>query len=143
MAGLLLYYITDRVQFAGDESARRERWLECIAAAAHAGLDYIQLRERDPSARELEELARAAAERVRAAGTPTKLLINSRIDIAVAVSADGVHLRADDISARQARDVFLRAGVTKAIIGVSCHSAEEVLRARADGADFVVFGPVF
>ena len=75
---------------------------------------------------------------VRANSKTTKLLINSRTDVAVAVGADGVHLRSDDVSVADARRVNL-----KLLVAVSCHSAEDVNRAKNGGADFVVFAPVF
>ena len=142
---MILYYITDRAQFAGAEPKRRAQLLEKIEDAARAGVDYIQLRERDLTARELEHLARAAMERV-AKSPKTKLLINSRIDVAIAVGADGVHLRADDINAGDARAVFGMAtgyGGRNPVIAVSCHSASEVALAESFGADFAVLGPVF
>lgn len=143
---MLLYYITDRHQFPGDEAAKRQRLLEAISAAARAEVDYIQLREKDLTTRELEALsgeAVAAVAKVREGGSKTKLLINSRTDVAIAIGAEGVHLRADDISAGDARAVFAKCGVAKPVIGVSCHTEEEVALAESQGADFAVFGPVF
>jgi thiamine-phosphate pyrophosphorylase len=110
----LLYYITDRSQFPGDESARRRALLAKVAEAARTRVDYIQLRERDLSARELEMLARDALSAVRNStplGTEnrelrTRLLINSRTDVALAVGADGVHLRADDVAPDEVRRVL-------------------------------------
>ena len=142
-SGLLLYYITDRTQFAGDESTKRSRLLSKITEAARCGVDYVQLREKDLSSREFELLAREALDAVRTNSTKTKLLINSRSDVALAGGADGVHLRSDDISVRDARSIAARAGKQEWIVGVSCHSQEEVTKAQADGADFVVFAPVF
>lgn len=142
---VILYYITDRKQLAGDETQRRTRLLEKIEEAARAGVDHIQLRERDLSGRELEELARAAMVRVR--NFPkTKLLINSRVDIAIAVGAHGVHLRADDMNAGDAHAVFDMSPGYKGrtpVIAVSCHSAEEVAMAESQGADFAVLAPIF
>src|SRR5205807_9754974 len=100
----LLYYITDRTAFPGDELSRRHRLLEKIAEAARAGVDYIQLREKDLAARDLEALAREAVSIIRGAGIlstghrplATALLINSRTDVALAARADGVQLRSDD-----------------------------------------------
>lgn len=138
---MLLYYITDRSQFPGDEPTRRAQLLERISAAARAGVDYIQPREKDLAARDLESLARAAMQRL--AGTPTRLLINSRSDVAIAAGAHGVHLRADDISPAGARRIFAVAGIAQPVIAVSCHTADEVRRAHVEGADLVVFGPVF
>jgi len=149
---LLFYYITDRTQFPGNESSRCERLLDKIAEASRAGIDYIQLREKDLPARELESLAREAVQRVKESdmkssvkpgGQRARLLINSRSDIALAVGADGVHLRASDITAADARNLFAQAGVERPLIGVSCHSPQAVRLAESQGADFVVFGPVF
>jgi thiamine-phosphate pyrophosphorylase len=141
---LLLYYITGRMQLGDDESSRRQKLLEKIEAAAHTGVDCIQLRERDLTARELERLAILAVEAVRSARFKTKLLINSRVDVALAAGVDGVHLRADDMAASEARAIWAKsAGRADCVIAVSCHSLEDVLRAEAHGADFVVLGPVF
>jgi len=139
---LLLYYITDRMQLAADEANRRKCLLKKIAEAARAGVDYIQLRERDLAVRELALLTAEATARLR--GTRTKLVINSRIDVALAAGADGVHLRSNDLSASEARAIWAKStGRTDCLIGVSCHSINDVLRAEGHGADFVVFGPVF
>jgi len=150
---LLLYYITDRKQFPGPEPHRRERLLAKIAEAARAGLDYIQLREKDLPVRELESLAREAVRIVRETRNvkrETRLLINSRSDVALATGADGVHLPSDDIPASDARAVWssvlsrnVKRETRNVIIAVSCHSADEVRLAHAEGADFAVFGPVF
>src|SRR5216684_1694908 len=104
----LLYYITDRSSFPGDEHARRLRLLDKIAEAASHGIDYIQLREKDLSARELESLAREAMRiifklRTENRKLTTVLLINSRTDVALATAASGVHLRAHDISPQEVR----------------------------------------
>src|SRR5258706_8217382 len=140
--GLLLYYITDRNQFSGAESARQAGLLACIGEAAAAGVDFIQLREKDLSARALLDLALRARDAVPRA-SQTKLLINSRVDVAIASGADGVHLRSSDISASDARVIFHKCGITDPTIGVSCHSLEDVRLAESHGADFAVFGPVF
>ncbi|HXE91612.1 MAG TPA: thiamine phosphate synthase [Terriglobales bacterium] len=140
---MLLCYVTDRAQLAAGETARRELLLANIREAARAGVDYVQLRERDLPARELEGLAREAVRVVRESSTQTRILINSRCDVALAVAADGVHLRSDDIPIDEARAIFAQAVRTHFVVGVSCHSPAEVTSAAALGADFVVFGPVF
>jgi len=121
--------------------------LDRISAAANAGIDAIQLREKDLSARELVELGTRTMEivrRLRTSGaTATRLLINSRVDAAIACAADGVHLRSDDLAAADARVILAQAGVSTAIIGVSCHTVQEVSLAEGHGADFAVYGPVF
>jgi thiamine-phosphate pyrophosphorylase len=170
MARPLLYYITDRTQFPGDELARRLALINKIAEAARSGVDYIQLREKDLSARELEEVGQEAVRVLRGTNTssagqnltPTRLLINSRTDIALTVGADGVHLRSDDVSPTQARvvaDTVLaqnsklasrdslarspRPATRDFLVAVSCHSEEEVISLGSQNADFVVFAPVF
>ncbi len=140
---MLLYYISDRTQLAAGEAERRARLLARIAEAARCGVDYIQLRERDLSTRELESLARAVLRAVRDHSSHTRLLINSRTDVALAVGADGVHLRSDDISATDARALLARAGHPQALVAVSCHTLTDVVRAESGGANFGVFGPVF
>src|SRR5438445_6772943 len=136
-----LYYITDRRQFPGDRHEQEQRLLKKIAECAAAGVDMIQLREKDLSARAMEDLALKAMAAV--VGSRTRLLINARTDVALACGAHGVHLPANDLAASNVRAVFARAGVSAAVIGVSTHSAAEVANAEAHGADFAVFGPVF
>jgi len=142
---LLLYYVTDRTQFPGDETARRRRLLEKIAEASRAGLDYIQLRERDLSAQDLETLAHAALHTIRENQGKhcTRFLINSRTDIAIACHADGVHLRSNDVTASDVRSVWRHAMKGPAIISISCHTAGEVAQTKAAGADLALFAAVF
>jgi thiamine-phosphate pyrophosphorylase len=147
---MVTYYITDRRQFPGSEAQRRARLLAKIAEAARCGVDFVQLREKDLPVRELEQLAREAARIVRRETvdqnleTRPRLLINSRIDVALAAGADGVHLTSIDISAGDARAIWARAGApTAPIVAVSCHTVAEVALAEAHGADFAVFAPVF
>jgi len=150
--GSLLCYITNRRQFPGNDSAQRQRLLEKIAEAAQAGVDYVQLREKDLSARDLENLARSAV-RILLTEMPgntdppprTRLLINSRTDVALTTGTDGVHLRADDIVPSEVHRAWMRADANRArpIVAVSCHSLAEVEKAECQGADFALFGPVF
>jgi thiamine-phosphate pyrophosphorylase len=147
MSRPILYYITDRAAFPGTESERRLRLLLKIAEATRAGIDFIQLREKDLSTRHLELLARDALQIVRdnaRSGNPTRLLINSRTDVALAVDAHGVHLRSDDVTVSEARNIWRHAGRTAQItLTVSCHSSDEVERAAYERANFAVFAPVF
>ncbi len=153
----ILYYITDRRAFPGDERSRRLRLLEKIAEAAATGIDYIQLREKDLSTRDLESLAReaiVALSHARKLPTdhwpPTTLLINSRTDVALAVEANGVHLPANDLSPQEVRQIWkygagapARVSPGKPVISVSCHSPEEVSQAAANQATLALFAPVF
>ncbi|HKN16346.1 MAG TPA: thiamine phosphate synthase [Candidatus Sulfotelmatobacter sp.] len=152
----LLYYITDRTAFPGDERARRFRLLGKITEAAGAGVNYIQLREKDLSIRELESLAREAVQiilqlRTKNRELRTDLLINSRTDVALATGAAGVHLPANDVSAEEVRKIWKCGTGTLAReilpenprISISCHSPEEVTQAAAIGANLALFAPVF
>jgi thiamine-phosphate pyrophosphorylase len=145
---LLLYYITDRSQFAGDEATRRSRLLVTVAQAARCGVDYIQLREKDLVPHELETLARIMVQCLRTENQKLKtaLLVNSRSDVALASGAQGVHLRSNDISPSEVKRIWAKSGgalTSPPTVGVSCHTPAEVARAAKEGADFAVFGAVF
>jgi thiamine-phosphate pyrophosphorylase len=122
---MIRYYVTDRRQ--GDV-------LACVARAVRDGVDMIQVREKDLSARELYELV----SRIRdiAAGTKTRILVNDRLDVALAADIDGVHLPGDGLPPARVR-AFVK------LLGVSTHAVSEAVDAEKANADFVVFGPVF
>lgn len=140
---LLLYYITDRTQFPGTEDLRRERLLTRVSEAALAGVDYVQLREKDLSGRASESLADEAAQLISHSRSGTRLLINSRTDIALAAKAHGVHLTSNDISPLDVKKIWREARSSDPIIAASCHTEADVIAAKSASADFVVFGPVF
>lgn len=140
---MLLYYITDRRSFPGGEAVQRTAVLRKIAEAAGAGVDYIQLREKDLSARELERLTRDALQAVSDNSTKTQLLINARTDIALACGVDGVHLPGGELPASEVRALWSKAGGRDPLIGVSAHSSADVRYAEAHGANFAVLAPVF
>jgi thiamine-phosphate pyrophosphorylase len=150
----ILYYITDSSSFAGDQSSRSKLLLDKIGEAVRSGIDFIQLREKGMPIPELEALTFTAVQilrdRVPSAGqVKTRLLINSRTDVAIACATDGVHLRSDDVSIKDAREIwgrrqsFTRDPEVDPVISVSCHSVDEVKRAARDGATYSLFGPVF
>ncbi len=122
------YYITNRKAIGGFRPL-----LEVIRDQMHLGVDYIQIREKDISARELFEFTLAVLE-VRAneirAPLPTKILLSTRADIAVATGADGVHLPSD--APRQT--------LPGLVVARSCHTLQEV---ETSTANFVTFGPIF
>ncbi len=123
--------------------SQRRSLLGRIAEAAAAGVDYIQLREKDLSTRKLQRLAKDATAEVRANSSTTRLLINGRADVALACGADGVHLPGDFLPASEVRALWMCASDRAPIIGVSAHSSEDVLAAEAQGADFAVLAPIF
>ena len=129
--GFSLYLVTDRTHTAG------RPLLDVVDAALQGGVDAVQLREKDLPGAALFALACRLRELTRRYGA--RLLINDRIDIALAVGADGVHLPVDSFAPADARRL-LGAG---ALVGASTHSVEQARNAAAGGADFIVFGPVF
>ena len=126
-----LYIVTDRHEAAGRDLE------EIMAAAAQGGAGAIQLREKDLSARDLYALGVRLQAALSPYGVP--LLINDRLDVALALDAAGVHLAGHSLPTAVARRVL---GAGK-LLGVSTHSVEEARCAAEDGADFIVFGPVF
>lgn len=140
---MLLYYITDRKGFTGSDAQQRGALLQRIAEAARAGVDYIQLREKDLSSRDLECLARDAARAVRENSSTTKLLINTRADVALACGADGVHLPAGELPVSEVRALWRKCSDREPLIGVSAHSVAEVREAETNGANFAVLAPIF
>jgi thiamine-phosphate pyrophosphorylase len=127
-----LYLITDRKLFS-DHTA----FLKGVEQALKAGVRAIQLREKDISVRELLRLAYLLKELT--AKYNAKLFINDRTDIALAVGAEGVHVGGAGLPASAVR----KAGGAGILIGVSTHGYDEAVKAEADGADFITFGPVF
>jgi thiamine-phosphate pyrophosphorylase len=120
------------VSDAGERRGRPlEDWLRRLVAA---GVDGVQVREKALADRELYELLRAARR-----AWPGWLIVNGRLDVALAAGADGVHLPADGVPVAALRRRF----GDRVVIGRSTHRPEEVTEAREAGADYVTFGPVF
>ncbi len=126
-----LYLVTDRRQAAGGDL------LGAVARALAGGVQAVQLREKDLGARELLELARRLRELTSRHGA--RLLINDRVDVALASGADGVHLGVASLPPEEARRILGRGR----LIGCSTHGTEQLAAAAAGGADYATFGPVF
>ena len=127
--------ITDGNYLVGDA----ERW-------AYEGVDFVQIREKTLDAGELADLGRSILRDIAEAGsTPTKLLINGRADVAVAIGAAGVHLTAhkDELTPQQVRSLFVHARLPSPVVSVSCHTPADIASARHHAADLILFGPVF
>ena len=126
--------LSDRGRLPGGDLAP---WLARLAAGLAApGLAAVQIREKDLPDLALYALAKSARAALPAA---IRLLVNGRLDVALAAGADGAHLPADAPPLAALRRRF-GAGV---LLGVSTHRVGEVARARQDGADYAVFGPVY
>jgi len=133
-----LCLVTDRRSLVPRDAPDRNA-CHCLVAqaryAAEAGVDLIQVRERDLEAAALASLVKAVLEAVR--GTTTRVVVNDRADVAVACGAHGVHLRGDSISVAAAR----RLSPPRFLIGRSVHGVDETCAAR--GADYLIAGTVF
>ncbi len=140
----LLYLITNRQTFLPKADSNQTcilLQLEAIRQAAAAGCQLIQIREKDLSAQALAEFTRQAIAAAHPFGA--KVLVNDRLDVAIAAGADGVHLRVSSIPAAEARQSAKEIGLQDFLIGVSTHSLEEAKAAELDGANFIVCGPVY
>ena len=123
--------------YADDERAAEARLLDAVSAAASAGVDLIQIREHDLDGGRLLRLVRDAVSRV--AGTPARVIVNDRVDIAMAAGAAGVHLRGDSMPAARVRTI-----APSLTIGRSVHTEEEASAAASQGGcDYLLAGTLF
>jgi len=150
----ILCYVTDRkalgCTFAaspGDSISKisstdpTHALLETIRRAAAAGINWIQIREKDLETRKLTELVRLAAAGARETGA--RILVNDRLDVALAAGAAGVHLGEASLLVETVAEWRRSAGHAEFRIGASCHSTEGARAAEGAGADYIFFGPVF
>jgi thiamine-phosphate pyrophosphorylase len=134
----IICYVTDRKSLAESEGGAGV--LRRVRASAAAGVDWVQIREKDLSGRDLLGLAREAV----VAGGGARVIVNDRVDVALASGAAGMHLGRESLGARDVVS-WCRAGNAPAnfMVGVSCHSLEEAREAESAGAAYIFFGPVF
>ena len=134
MKNFLLCYITDRRQLRSVSLAA------VIRETVRAGVDIVQVREKDLTSRELITLVEEALSATREPGMGgARVVVNDRVDVALAGGADGAHLAAHSMPVQVVRRFVPRAF----LIGVSCHSLGEAMAAESGGADYLVLGPVF
>jgi thiamine-phosphate pyrophosphorylase len=132
------YYITARLQLNGPIWASAEDALAAKTREAFgAGIDYVQVREKDLPTRQLAHIVTSLADRKEKISTT--LLVNDRIDIAICCGADGVHLPSDSVPIGTARELM---GET-ATVGISCHTEQEAVEASASGASYILLAPIF
>jgi thiamine-phosphate pyrophosphorylase len=146
----IVCYVTDRKSLTGTgaETAATARILQSVQVALAAGIDWVQVREKDLPGRQLLALARRMVRLTQQQATeterPARIIINDRLDVALAAGAHGVHLGRESAPAREVVR-WCRSGNApdKFVIGVSCHSVEEAREAANAKADYIFFGPVF
>ena len=126
-----LCYITDR------HTLEPAQLLPRIFEAVRAGVDLVQIREKNLATQELVALVQYAVTGAR--GTGTQIVVNDRLDVALALGAAGVHLGTQSMPAQAVRACVPR----DCLVGVSCHSLDEALEAEAAGADYLLLGPIF
>ncbi|HTC62403.1 MAG TPA: thiamine phosphate synthase [Candidatus Saccharimonadales bacterium] len=145
-------YVTDRRTFEvlpASARPKRDRVLlpevdslyDSISRAIAAGISWIQIREKDLDTRTLLEVARFGV--AKSHGTSTRVLINDRLDVALAANAAGIHLGEKSLPLEVVVEWRRCSGQTDFLIGVSCHSLEAACAAATGGADYIFFGPVF
>lgn len=127
-----LYLVTNSDQFQSEDD-----FLDAIACALEGGVDIVQLREKNMSAKKIVELGAKVKQLCLQYGTT--FIVNDRIDVAAILEADGIHLGQDDLDVASARQIL----GDKCIVGISTHKPEQALKAVEDGADYIGVGPVF
>lgn len=146
----ILCYVTDRKslssQGAGDS---RTELLHCITAAARAGVDWIQIREKDLTGKEISLLVRDVMVLAKQSDgdRPPRILVNDRLDVALAEQAGGVHLGENSLPAANVSQWLgslpSHSALQDFLLGVSCHSLTTAMNAERGGAGYIFFGPVF
>ncbi|HEV2495945.1 MAG TPA: thiamine phosphate synthase [Terriglobia bacterium] len=134
-SNLQLCYITDRHALGSTTLD------DCIPEAIAAGVDLVQIREKDLATRELMRLVESAV--AAAHGTPARIVVNDRLDVALSLGAAGVHLGSQSLPAEVVRRILGSRARCDFLIGVSCHSLEDALAAESAGANYILLGPIF
>jgi thiamine-phosphate pyrophosphorylase len=145
----ILCYVTDsRSVRSGAQEKSMEALLQKMEGAAASGIDWIQIREKELSGRDCAALTREALQRVKRAssnaGRAPRILVNDRLDVAIAERAGGVHLGENSLPVEDAKRMVAaaRPSLQDFLVGVSCHSLKAAQFAARAGADYIFFGPV-
>ena len=147
--GFRLCYVTDRSGLSGFEAREaQETLLLRMETVAAAGVDWVQIREKDLSGRDCGLLTREALQRAAKSpasnASPTRILVNDRLDVALSEGAGGVHLGENSLPPPEAKRLVKAQALTQDfLIGVSCHSLGAARSAATGGADYLFFGPIF
>ncbi len=145
----IVCYVTDRRSLPlATSSDAISMLLKSVSAVASAGVDWIQLREKDLGGKEWFDLASSAIQSIRQRAPHTRVIVNDRADVALAAGAGGVHLSENGFSVPDVRRLVSRFEQDSGtpldfLIGVSCHSLGAALGAARDGADYIYFSPIF
>lgn len=149
----LVCYVTDRRTLAGAAASENIRALiQKVHLIVDAGIDWVQLREKDLSAKDLTKLTRESLRSIRQVSPGSserpRILINDRLDVAITEHAGGVHLGEQSLAVAEVRRFVEARPVMPAlddgfVVGVSCHSLGAAQSAAQSGADYIFFGPVF
>jgi len=138
----LLWYVTDRKALGGPEPLPRLR--ETMAVAIAAGVDWVQIREKDLPARELLDLVRAALAVSEQSRRRARVIVNDRLDVAIAAGAAGVHLGGESLPAHDVVRWCRNGNAPRDfLVGVSCHSLDQAREAEEACASYIFFGPIF
>lgn len=136
----ILCYVTDRRSLSPpNELTAEQAILQIAGRAAAAGVDWIQVREKDLGGRALADLVSALLRRASRA----RILVNDRLDIAFVVGAGGIHLGGQGLPVAAVQRWRRLHAPAAFLVGASCHSLDEAQAAERDGADYIFFGPVF
>ncbi len=149
----ILCYVSGRQSLsAAPQEVLTGLLLDKVELLSAAGVDWIQLREKDLSGKQSGSLAREALKRVSKRADQskyaTRIIVNDRLDVALAEQAGGVHLGENSLPVEEAKRLLLSSPASQTLaheflIGVSCHSLDAAKSAAASGADYLFFGPIF
>lgn len=142
----ILCYVTERQSLRVEKGQQRETaLLQRIENAARAGVDWVQIREKDLPARDLAHLTRAAIGvcKSNSARKEARVVVNDRFDVAWTAGAGGIHSGETSLAIHVLADARRAARLTNFLVGASCHSLKSAVEAAEAGADYLFFGPVF